>query len=108
MLPDLIRRGREPSVGITVHEATITLRITAAGRTPEECLAAMGETEETIHRSLGNLVFGSEDDELEDVVAGLLSARKQTVADDRMGNPRPIGALAGPGGDRHERATPAA
>ena len=26
MLPDLIRRGREPRVGITVHRATITLR----------------------------------------------------------------------------------
>ena len=36
MLPDLIRRGRQPSVGITVHAATITLRITAEGATAEE------------------------------------------------------------------------
>src|SRR6185436_12748983 len=31
MLPDMIRRKREPLVGITVHGATITLRITASG-----------------------------------------------------------------------------
>ncbi len=68
MLPDLIRRGREPSVGITVHEATITLRITAAGRTAAECLAAMSPTEETILEALDILVFGTEDDELEDAV----------------------------------------
>jgi nicotinamide-nucleotide amidase len=80
MLPDLIRRGREPSVGITVHEATITLRITASGATEEECLAAMRPTEETIRQSLGVLVFGSEDDELEDVVVRLLSERQRTLS----------------------------
>src|ERR1044072_1956465 len=72
MLPDLIRRGREPSVGITVHAATITLRITAAGSTPEECYAAMEPTIATIRECLGSLVYGEEDDELEDAVVRLL------------------------------------
>ncbi len=80
MLPDLIRRGREPSVGITVHDATITLRITASGATAEECLAAMAPTEATIRQCLGNLVFGDEDDELEDVVVSRLAERGQSLS----------------------------
>ena len=35
LLPDLIRRGRDPLVGITAHEATITLRIVAHGAVDE-------------------------------------------------------------------------
>ncbi len=80
MLPDLIRRGRQPSVGITVSEATITLRITAAAESVEACFASMEPTIQTIHDSLGDLVFGEEDDELSHAVARLLAERKQTVA----------------------------
>ncbi|HWB13370.1 MAG TPA: CinA family nicotinamide mononucleotide deamidase-related protein [Pirellulales bacterium] len=80
MLPDLIRRGRVPSVGITVSEATITLRITASGRTPEECYEAMASTEAVIEECLGSLVFGYEDDELADVVVRLLGDRGGTLA----------------------------
>lgn len=92
MLPDLIRRGRSPSVGITVSEATITLRITAAGRSVEECRAAMGPTEEIIHRSLGDLVFGYEQDELEHAVLRLLCEAKATLATAEWGT---AGMLAG-------------
>jgi nicotinamide-nucleotide amidase len=80
MLPDMIRRGREPRVGITVSDTTITLRITASGPTEEACLKAMEPTVRQIHDSLGVLVFGEEDDELQDAVVRLLAERKQTVA----------------------------
>ncbi|MHB1036335.1 MAG: CinA family nicotinamide mononucleotide deamidase-related protein [Pirellulales bacterium] len=80
MLPDLIRRGREPSVGITVSEATITLRITAEGASPEACEAAIEPTVATIRQCLGTLVFGEEDDELEDAVLRLLARWNETLA----------------------------
>jgi nicotinamide-nucleotide amidase len=80
MLPDLIRRGRDPSVGITVSNATITLRITAEGATADECLARMEPTVETIRGCLGTLIFGEEDDELPDAVGRLLRKRGVTLA----------------------------
>jgi nicotinamide-nucleotide amidase len=80
MLPDLIRRGREPQVGITVSGATITLRIAATGESPEACGAAMKPTVATIYECLGDLIFGEEDDELEDAVVRLLAARGKTLA----------------------------
>lgn len=80
MLPDLIRRGRDPQVGITVHGATITLRITAAGKTAEACYELMAPTIATIRESLGDLVFGEDDDELEHAVVRLLAAQNKTLA----------------------------
>ncbi len=80
MLPDLIRRGREPQVGITVSGATITLRIAAAGEASAACNAAMEPTVATIHECLGDLVFGEEDDELQDAVIRLLAAQCKTLA----------------------------
>ncbi|MEX0712938.1 MAG: CinA family nicotinamide mononucleotide deamidase-related protein [Pirellulales bacterium] len=80
MLPDLIRRGRTPSVGITVSDATITLRITACGANDEECQALMGPTLATIEECLGSLVYGFEDDELEHAVTDLLKRQNLTLA----------------------------
>ncbi|HEV3417043.1 MAG TPA: CinA family nicotinamide mononucleotide deamidase-related protein [Pirellulales bacterium] len=80
MLPDLIRRGREPQVGITVSGATITLRIAATGESREACLAAIEPTVATIHECLGDLVFGEEDDELQDAVIRFLAAKGKTLA----------------------------
>ncbi len=80
MLPDLIRRGREPVVGITVSDATITLRITAAGDDDAACRAAIEPTVAIIREKLGTLVFGEADDELEHVVAALLREQGKTLA----------------------------
>jgi len=80
MLPDMIRRGRQPRVGITVSGATITLRITAHAADETAAVASMAPTIELIREKLGLLVFGEEEEELQHVVALLLSERGQTLA----------------------------
>jgi len=80
MLPDLIRRDREPRVGITVSDATITLRITATEKDEPTCFSAMESTVATIYQSLGTLVYGEEDAELEDAVFEALQADSLTIA----------------------------
>jgi nicotinamide-nucleotide amidase len=79
MLPDLIARDRYPLVGITVHQATITLRITAEGETAEAARASMEPTIKTIQECLGDLIFGEEDEELPDVVVRLLKEQGRTL-----------------------------
>jgi nicotinamide-nucleotide amidase len=80
MLPDLIARDRYPLVGITVHQATITLRITAEGSNAVEASNAMQPTIRTIEQCLGDLIFGCEDDELQDAIVRLLEQRGLTLA----------------------------
>jgi nicotinamide-nucleotide amidase len=80
MLPDLIRRGRKPTVGINASQTTIILRITAEGASAEECDAAMEPTAAIIRRCLGRLVFGEDDDELQDAVVRLLRRQQKTLA----------------------------
>ncbi|HEV7279151.1 MAG TPA: CinA family nicotinamide mononucleotide deamidase-related protein [Pirellulaceae bacterium] len=79
-IPDLIKRGRDPLVGITVHEATITLRIVAEGKSEAEVATKIDDTVRQIDRQLGTLVFGQDDDELQDVVIARLKARGETLA----------------------------
>ncbi|MBI2480298.1 MAG: CinA family protein [Planctomycetia bacterium] len=80
MLPDVIARGRQPSVGITVHKATITLRVTAEAESEAACIEAMQPTLTTIRECLGSLIFGEGDDELQHAVAALLRSQSQTLA----------------------------
>jgi len=79
MLPDLIRRGREPQVGITVSGATISLRMTACGADAEECAAALERTAAIIQQCLGTLVFGEEEEELQHAVLRLLAQKERTL-----------------------------
>ncbi len=80
MLPDLIQRGRNPTVGITVSQATITLRVTAQAETEAAFRELIQPTVATIQEKLGPLVFGEEDDELQHAVARLLLDRSETVS----------------------------
>lgn len=79
MLGDLTARGGDPDIGITVHEATITLRITAHGETPQHCDEKIETARQEIRRRMGRLVYGEEDEELHDVVVRLLRQSGQTL-----------------------------
>jgi len=93
MLPDLVRRGRDPLVGITAHEATITLRIVAHGADEAACLAKIAPTERLIRDALGDLVYGVEDDEIEDAALAALARAGGTLATAEIGTRGQVGAL---------------
>jgi nicotinamide-nucleotide amidase len=80
LMPDLIRRGRIPRVGINASRATIILRIVAEGASEAECRDQIESTAAEIHLHLGKLVYGEGDDELQDVVLRQMRERRQTLA----------------------------
>jgi len=77
---DFMRRGQNPTVGTTAHQAIISIRIHAAGVTRQEAANLLARSETEIRRRLGKLVFGQDEDTLWSVVTRLLIARGQTVS----------------------------
>lgn len=79
-LPDLIRRGRIPTVGITATKATITLRISAAGANPNECQAIIGPTAKLIRDEFAEYIFGENEITLPEVLIALLTEKQATLS----------------------------
>lgn len=79
-LPNLIARDRIPRVGITVSQATISLRIVAQSETEEAFEQEIAPTLQEIREGLGLLIFGEGDVELHEVVHEMLLARSIRLA----------------------------
>lgn len=90
-LPRLIDRDRTPTVGITVSRATISLRIAGRTASESEFEQLIAPTVQEIHAALGQLVFGEDDDELEDVVLRGLKKKNKTLATVEIGAASLIG-----------------
>ncbi len=99
LLGDLTARGRDPEIGITVHEATITLRIVAHGRSAGECRDKIDAAKLAIRERMGEQAFGEEDEELQDVVVGMLKDRGWSLATAEIGTAgllvKRLGAVGG-------------
>ena len=105
MLPGIIERGRDPTVGITAHEATITLRISAWADNDDSCWEKIKTTENIIRETLGQLVYGEEDDEVEDAAAAALLAASASLATVEAGTAGRVASLFAQAADRRNHAS---
>lgn len=76
---DLMRRGRNPTVGTTAQQTMIGIRIHAFGPTCTEAEQLLHADVVEVRRRLGDLVFGEDDETLADAAAKLLFQTRQTV-----------------------------
>lgn len=79
-VPTLIARDRFPTVGITVSQATITLRIAARAKSPAEFEQIIAPTLDEIHSQLGDIIFGYDEDEVQDALVRELRSRGLSLA----------------------------
>ncbi len=77
---DLTARGRMPEVGITAHDATISLRIRGAGASEEEALRQTEVTAALIHQRFGDLVLGEGAIDVPEAVVAQLERTGATLA----------------------------
>jgi nicotinamide-nucleotide amidase len=77
---DLTVRGRNPEVGITAHEATISFRISASGTTEDEAARAMEPTVATIRDRFAHMILGEGTDDMPEAVAAELARTNTTLA----------------------------
>lgn len=78
-IKDLMVRGANPAVGTTVHEGIVSVRVYATG-TPEVASAMVESVRAKVFERLGNWMYGSNEQTLEQVITQLLIERKETVA----------------------------
>jgi nicotinamide-nucleotide amidase len=79
MLGNLMDRKRNPTVGTTVANGIVSVRINSKFDSKEEAAKQLAETESACRRALADLVFGADEQTLQQVVGELLKAQKKTV-----------------------------
>jgi nicotinamide-nucleotide amidase len=79
-IADLMEFGRNPSVGITVKEGTVTVTMRARCVTQDEADGLVAADVATVRERFGERAFGTGDATLATVLADLLEQRGATVA----------------------------
>jgi nicotinamide-nucleotide amidase len=78
-LAELMRRDRNPSVGTTVSDGYVSLRINSYFATREEAQRGLDQSEQACRAALGDLIWGADGQSLPQVVGAMLSSSSKTV-----------------------------
>jgi molybdenum cofactor synthesis domain-containing protein len=68
-----------PTVGLAAHTGVVDIRIAAKAKSESEANAMIAEVESQVRERLGSVVFGVDEDKLEDVVLNLVARRGWTL-----------------------------
>jgi len=68
-----------PTVGLAAHTGVVDVRIAAKAKSESEAKAMIAEIESQVRERLGSVVFGADEDSLEEVVLDLLARRSLTL-----------------------------
>lgn len=91
LIADLMKKGRNPTVGTLAHLGQVDVRIAAKAASAAEAEVLITPVETEIRSQLGDLIFGADNDSLESVLAGQLTRVNGRVAVAELGS---AGAVA--------------
>ncbi len=80
LLGPLMQRERNPLIDCTAKYGIITLTITATAKDKDEAHQMAEESEKSLRNKLGELVYGTEEQALAEVVGEKLARQKMTIA----------------------------
>jgi len=80
MLGDMMQRGRNPLINCTVQYGVVTLHIIAMAKDKDKARQMAENDEKSLRNTLGNLVYGTGEQTLADVVGERLAQNKKTLA----------------------------
>lgn len=69
-----------PTIGLAAHTGVVDIRIAAKAKSESEANEMIARVEADVRQRLGNVVFGVDDDRLENVVLDMLTKRGLTLA----------------------------
>ncbi|MFZ0033427.1 MAG: competence/damage-inducible protein A, partial [Sedimentisphaerales bacterium] len=79
-LGDLMQRGRNPLINCTVEHGVITLTIIATAEDKDKAQQMAEKDEKTLRNTLGELIYGTGEQTLAEVVGAKLAKQKKTIA----------------------------
>jgi nicotinamide-nucleotide amidase len=75
-----LERFTNPTVGLAAHPGQVDIRITAKAPSETEANAMIAEVEKTVRQRLGDAIFGSDDETLEEIAIQVLAKRGWRLA----------------------------